>query len=147
VIGVKIRILQNLPYQHVVYSQLVCNASGTIIRLLFKTLDYSFFKFWCMALPRTSTEVFVRTQAACFTQTPVQSWKHRVSWVTLVWRTLIQSPSLSYIPSGFPIDEKHLAVVRIYVHVRHTLLQIYDRHTCEEETTEQTLNMVRDSIT
>jgi hypothetical protein len=66
------------------------------------------------------TGVFVRTQAACFTQTPLQSWKHSVSWVTLVWEALlIQPASLSCVHSGFPINEKHLGVVCICVHVRH----------------------------
>jgi hypothetical protein len=67
VVGVKMLIVQNLPYQHVLYTQGVCSASCTSIRLLFKTLDYCFFKVWCMAPPQMSTAVFVRSQAACFT--------------------------------------------------------------------------------
>jgi hypothetical protein len=136
VVGVKMLIVQNLPYQRVVYSQGVCSASGTGISVLFKMVDYFFFKVWCMALPRTSTEVFVRTRVACWTQTPLQSRKHNVSWVTFVSETLlIELARLSFIPSGFPIDERHLDVVCICVHVCHSLFQIYNCHTNEEETT------------
>jgi hypothetical protein len=60
---------------------------------------------------------------------------------------LIQPASLSFIPLDFPIDEKHLCVVCICVHVRHSAFQIYDRHTNVEETTKHTLGMVRDCIT
>jgi hypothetical protein len=52
--------------------------------------------------------------------------------------------SLSCILSGFPIDEKYLGVVSICVHARHSSLPIYDRYTNEDETTKQTLGMVRD---
>jgi hypothetical protein len=63
----------------------------------------------------------------------------------LVWEALLIEPaSLSCIPSGFHTDEKHLGVVCICVHVRHSSFPIYDRHTNEEETTKQTLVMVRD---
>jgi hypothetical protein len=133
----------------VIYTQSVCNAWGTSIRLLFKTLDYHFFEVWCTAPLQMSTGVFVRAQAACFTQMPLmplQFWKHSVSWVLLVWETLIEPLSLSCIPSGFPIDEKHLGVVCIYVHVHYSSFPIYDRHTNAEETTKQTLGMVRDRI-
>jgi hypothetical protein len=64
-------IVQNLPYQHVVYTKGVCNASGTGIRQLFKTLDYCFFKVWCTVPPLTSTRMLDRTQTACFMQTPL----------------------------------------------------------------------------
>jgi hypothetical protein len=135
----KMLIVQNLPYQNMIYNQGVCNATCTSIRLLFKMLDYRFFVFWCTAPMRTSTEVFVRTQAACFTQMPLQSWKHSVNWVTLVWETwMIQPPSLNCIHSGFPIDEKHMGVVRVF----YMSARVHSQFT-----TKQILNMVRDSIT
>jgi hypothetical protein len=95
VVGMKTPIVRNLLYRHVVYTQGMCNASGNCIRLLFRALDYCFFTVWCTTLPRTSTRVFLRTQAACFTQTPLQSSKHSVIWVTLVWETLLISRQAS----------------------------------------------------
>jgi hypothetical protein len=134
VVGVKMLVVQNLSYRHVVYIQGVCHATGTSIGLFFKTLAFRFFKVWCTAPPRTSTGMFVRTQAACFAQMPLQSWKRSVSWMTLVWVTLLmQPPSLSCIPSCFPIDETDLGVICICVHVCHTSFPIYDRHTVRKK--------------
>jgi hypothetical protein len=49
VVEMKMIIVQNLPYQYVLYTQGVCNASGASTRLFFKTLDCRFFKVWCTA--------------------------------------------------------------------------------------------------
>jgi hypothetical protein len=94
VVEVQMLIVQNLPCRHVVYTQRVCNASGTGIRLLF-------FRVWRTAPVLTSTGM----------------WTHANT--SPIWETLlIEAASMSCISSDFPTDEKHLGVVYICVHVR-----------------------------